>query len=137
MNYRSKSHPELAKYLKMVECGNCTHLEFCNKAIDVRINNRNDFYHRMGAMNGVIWVLMFLVIYIILMKLMWVIPFLLGVVILTMFNVFPFRRNMMKDLILKLTGIKVINMKLQALAKYLNVDFAHVPEHYKCEKNND
>jgi len=43
----------------------------------------------------------------------------------------------MKEILLKVTGIRVINMKLQALAEYLKVRFVHVPEHYKCEEIKD
>lgn len=43
-------------------------------------------------------------------------------------------QSKMKEAILRITGIRIINMKLQALAAFLKVQFVHVPEHYECEK---
>jgi len=45
-------------------------------------------------------------------------------------------QSKMKDVILRITGIRIINMKLSALAEYLKIRFIHVPEHYKCEEIN-
>ncbi len=44
------------------------------------------------------------------------------------------RLKIMKEAFMKYTGIRTINMKLQALTDYLKVKFIHVPEHYECEE---
>ena len=134
----TKSHPELKAIMDSYHRGDINDQErrqyMMEKGMQIKTEHRKDFYHWMGAMNGITWMLMFFVIYAVLMQMLWIMPLIFGVLILTMFNIFPFRRNMMKDAILKLTGIRIINMKLPALADYLKVEFIHIPEHYKCEK---
>lgn len=44
------------------------------------------------------------------------------------------RRIIMKDFLARITGVRIVNMKLSAVADYLKVAFKHIPEHYICEK---
>jgi hypothetical protein len=44
------------------------------------------------------------------------------------------RRGAMKDLMKRVLGIRTMEMKLGAVAKYLKVKFTHVPEQYRCDE---
>jgi len=43
--------------------------------------------------------------------------------------------SIMEKWIKRVFGIKIINMKLEALAKYVGIEFKHIPEHYSCIEN--
>lgn len=57
----------------------------------------------------------------------------LGILSLLLGNVIPVRRITM-EMIKKIFGITIIEMKLVALAKFLKIDYQHIPEHYDCKK---
>ncbi len=57
----------------------------------------------------------------------------LGILSLLIGNVIPLRRITM-EMLKKVFGIRTIEMKLSALAKFLKIEYKLVPEHYLCQK---
>ncbi len=97
---------------------------------------RRDFDALMGASTVIPIIMIGLVIFFISKAMVDAVIFtiiFLGVLGLLIHNVIPIRSISM-EMIKRVFGIRVIEMKLVALAKFLKIDYLHVPEHYECMK---
>ena len=97
---------------------------------------QRDFDALSGAITVIPIIMIGLVIYFVSAHLINAVIFtiiFLGVLGLLIHNVIPIRSISM-ELIKKVLGIRVVEMKLVAIAKFLKVEYKLIPEHFDCKK---
>ena len=96
---------------------------------------KREFYYWMGGIHALGFIIVALIIVAALAQILWLLPYAVIVMGLIAVGVLPLPgRKAMLRTVKGWLGINVIGMKIDALAKYLKVNFMHIPEHYECQK---
>lgn len=112
-------------------CGSFVRMRSFRGENMLRLHIRNQRLWQSTQTLAWVFVILFSVMFII--KWVWLAFVILAIVLIAKTETFTSEEPAMKSFIMHVTGLKYVNMKLQAIADYLRVKFVHVPEHFKCE----